>query len=204
MRYLLFSMLICLGCASDYHALRPAEADKDCVSKLKPEGIKTAWYDAGIDVMGNHISGLLLFKNMADSSDRVVFTNEAGIKFLDFEWQDTGLFKVHYVISQLNKKAVIALLKKDFELIMGIPFKTLEWTAWKNGNELFYRTSQKKEKHYFITAQDCASLLRIESGSERKRKVTVWLYGNDNPPDSIRLQHHTFDMQILLKKMTKD
>lgn len=205
MRYLSFSLILLLGCASDYKALQPSSPDDACIARLKPSGLATAWYDASIDVVGHHISGLLLIKNMPDSSNRIVFTNEAGFKFLDFEFASGGDFKVHHVVKQLNKKPVIRLLQKDFSLMLGIPFKRGPWQAWQKGNEYFYGVRQKKEMHYFITDKDCASLQRVESGSDRKRVVSLTFHGPDaQKPDSIRLTHHTFAMQIGLKKLARD
>jgi hypothetical protein len=205
MRYLSFSLLLCLGCASDYKMLQPSSPDGACIDKLKPSGLATAWYDASIDVVGHHISGLLLIKNMSDSSSRMVFTNEAGFKFFDFEFVPGGGFKVHHVIRQLDKKPVIRLLQKDFALMLGIPFKNRPWQAWRDGNEYFYGVRQKKEMHYFITGKDCASLQRIESGSDKKRVVSLTFHGpNAQKPDSINLTHHTFAMQIRLRKLARD
>jgi hypothetical protein len=205
MRYLSFSLILCIGCASDYKMLQPSSPDQPCIDKLKPAGLVTSWYDASIDVVGKHISGLLLIKNMPDSTNRIVFTNEAGFKFLDFEFAVNGSFKVHHVIRQLDKKPVIRLLKKDFELMLGIPFRNASWKAWRNGNEYFYGVHQKKEMHYFITDKDCASLQQVESGSERKRMVSLIFYGpGAERPDSIQLKHHTFAMQIRLRKLARD
>ena len=38
------------------------------------------------NVVGNHLSGLLLIKKMPDSSTRMVFSNEMGLGFFDFEF----------------------------------------------------------------------------------------------------------------------
>lgn len=204
MRYLLFSLILYSGCASDYKTLRPVTLDQQCLERIKPKAIKTSWFSAGIDVVGKHISGLLLIKNMPDSSTRIVFTNEAGLKFLDFEFLENREFKVHYVIKQLDKKPVIRLLKKDFELLLGTPFQHASWRAWTNNDQILYGVSGKKETHYFITGKDCASLQLVESGSKRKRKVTIELYGDKQRPDSIHLRHYTFDMQIKLKKLVRE
>lgn len=206
MRFLLFSLILLSACASDYKTLRPATVDQQCLGKIRLEGIKTSWFDAGIDVVGKHISGLLLVKNMPDSSIRVVFTNEAGLKFLDFEFSEhPGAFKVHHVIKQLDKKPVIRLLRKDFELLLGLPFRNASWKSWTNHDQIFFGVSQKKETHYFITGKDCASLQSMESGSKRRRKVSIELYGiSKQDPDSIYLQHHTFAMQIKLRKLVRE
>jgi hypothetical protein len=205
MRYLLCSLLVISGCASDYKSLRAVPVDQSCLARLKPAGITTSWYDASIDVVGKHLSGLLLIKEMPDRSTRIVFTNEAGIKFLDFEFPEKQGFKVHYILKQMDKKPVIRLLQNDFSLLLGVPFRAADWKSWKTESEIFFGTVQKKETAYFITDKDCASLQRVESGSKRKRKVSLTFFGNDRQqPDSIHLQHHTFAMQIDLKKITRE
>src|SRR5882672_4193636 len=113
MRFLLLSsVMLLLGCASDYRYLRAIQVDADCVNKIAPRHIQTSWYHAGVDVAGNHISGLLLIKNMPDSSNRVVFTNEAGITFFDFGFSHEKAFTVYAIIKKLNKKPDARLVGK--------------------------------------------------------------------------------------------
>lgn len=195
----------CCNCASDYRHLKALETNVDCVNKLAPSRFHTAWYHASVDVVGNHISGLLLVKNMPDSSYRVVFTNEAGVTFFDFGFLVDGTFKVHNVIKQLNKGPVIQTLQKDFELILGLPFRGKPFQAWTLNDEVYYGTRLKKETAYFISTKDCASLRRLELGSPRKRKVTV-LFGDEGypSPKKIELTHHTFSMQIKLTHFEKE
>jgi hypothetical protein len=141
---------------------------------------------------------------MPDSSKRVVFTNEVGVTFFDFEFGKDRSFKVHQVIEQMDKKAVINLLRKDFELIImqGITGAKLK-TYGQNG-EIFHALPGKKETDYFITDKECGSLLRIEKASKRKKKTEVKLWGpQQQPPDSVHLKHFTFDMQIGLKKILR-
>lgn len=205
MRCLLFSIvLVSLGCASDYKGLKVVSVNQECLSKIKPVALSTAWYDAGIDVVGKHISGLLLIKEMPDQSKRIVFTNETGITFFDFGFDVTGNFKVYYVIQQLDKKAVVRLLRDDFALLLGIPFEKPVWQSWEMGGERYFGVSEKNEFHYFITDVDCGSLHRLESASKRKKKLTIEMAGDDTQkPDSITLQHHTFAMKINLRKLVR-
>lgn len=207
MRCLLFSAccLLLMQCASDYKALQATAPDAACATKIATTQFNTAWYNANVDVYGRHISGLLLIKNMPDSSFRVVFTNEAGVTFFDFGFLVNGDFKVHNAIHQLNKKAVIQTLRKDFELILGLPFRKGPVQRWTKDDEVFYGVVQKKETAYFITSKDCASLRRLEWGAARKRKVTVLLPGSPYPsPEVLELKHHTFNMQIKLARFTKE
>jgi len=206
MRYLLFSAacITCFCCSSDYRYMRSIQANANCIATLSPRQLNTSWYHAGVDVLGNHISGLLFIKNMPDSSIRVVFTSEAGVTFFDFGFVD-GNFKVHNIIGQLNKKPVIQTLRKDFELVLGLPFKSASLQSWTMNDEVFYGVKQKKETAYFITTKDCASLRRLELGSSRKRKVTVLISGQSYPsPEKIELTHHTFNMKINLSRFEKE
>ncbi|MDH4088976.1 MAG: hypothetical protein OEV24_00825 [Cyclobacteriaceae bacterium] len=166
--------------------------------------IETAWYDASIDVMNNHISGLLLIKDMPDGSHRIVFTNEVGVTFFDFGFS-AGSFKVHSILSQLDKKPVVETLRKDFELIIGLPFQKASFNRYLAGDEIYFGVTQKKETAYFITSKDCASLQRLELGTKRKRKVSVRMPGSGYPsPDRFELEHHTFNMKINLKRIPKE
>src|ERR1700712_4842391 len=118
MRYLLFISIIFLSaCASQYKGLRDTQGDINCVQKFKPVFV-SALYNTQVNVIGKHLSGLLLIKTMPDNSIRMVFSNEMGFKFFDFGFGADGKFTVFSIIKQMNKKAVIKTLQKDFELVM--------------------------------------------------------------------------------------
>lgn len=206
MRFLLYSILCLLFCccASQYGHLVPAQSDDACATRIRPV-LQTSLYTAGIDVVGNHISGLLFFKHMPDSSWRVVFTNEAGVTFLDMGLSSQGSAKVFSVVKQLNRRAVLTTLRKDFELILGLPFKSGKYSRFMAGEEVYYGVNQKKEWVYFITSKDCAYLQRLERGSSRKRVVSATVSVPGYPaPERIEITHHTFDMQIKLSRIQRE
>jgi hypothetical protein len=185
--------------------MHTVEGNPACISKLAPDQFQTSWYHASVDVVGNHISGLLLVKNMPDSSQRVVFTNEVGMTFFDFGFSRNGDFQVFNIINQLDRRPVINSLRKDFELLLGLYFRNASYEVKTRDDEVFYGVRQKNETAYFITTKDCASLRRLELGSARKRKVTVHVTGNGYPrPDKIELLHNTFNMQIKLTRFEKE
>jgi len=70
-----------------------------------------------LDIGKHKLSGLLLMKKVPDSSIRIIFTNEIGMKFFDFEFRD-GKFIIHYIFPSMNKKMLISLFRKDFTLIL--------------------------------------------------------------------------------------
>jgi hypothetical protein len=206
MRCLLFSSsILLLSCASDYRNLMAIPVDTVCAGKIAPRSVPTSWYKARVDVAGHPVSGLLLIKNMPDSSVRVVFTNEAGVTFFDFGFSRSRAFTVHSIMKKLNRKPVVETLRKDFELILALPFEKGTYQSWSEGDEVFFGVKQKNETAYFIISKDCSSLHRLEWGDARKRKVTVQLVGSGYPsPEKFELIHHTFDMRISLTRFQKE
>ena len=204
MRCLLFSVILFSACASDYKTLTPISVDNNCVVRFRPQSISTSWYTAGIDVIGKHLSGLIFLKTMPDNSNRVVFMNEAGVTFFDFEFDSLHNFHVKQIIPQFDRKPVLNVLRDDFALLMGFPFER-QLSGWKSGDKRYWGIKQSQSSNYFVTSNDCSVLEGVESGSNRKRKVTINVWGgNKQLPDSIRIQHHTFAMNILLKKFEKN
>lgn len=208
MRCLLFKTIIAacaMGCASEYAHLQKTTADKGCSDHLLPLTIETSWYDASVDVTGKHLSGLLLIKNMPDSSRRIVFTSEAGLTFFDFSFTKEGEFKPVTVIKQFDKKVVIETLRKDFALVLGLPFLNGVPERYQAGDEIYFASNEKNGTAYFITSKDCASLQRLEWGDKGKRLVTVRTPGSGYPaPAMIEIDHHTFRMNIILKRIEKE
>lgn len=207
MRYLLFSLLAVLlvQCKSDYSALVARAPDVSCASPVIPRLSPSSLYQASIDVTGHHLSGLLVVKAMPDSSWRAVFTNEAGVTYVDLGLRKDGTFTVHHAVRQLNRKPVLITLQKDFALMIGIPFQQGSVNSFTAGEEVYFGVRQKNESYYFITSKDCASLHRMERGSDRKKVVSIELPGTGYPtPSTLVLQHHTFDMQIKLNRIERE
>src|ERR1700754_3148032 len=110
--YLILSscLILVLSCSPSYMQMQTATADVNVLQKFKPV-FTVALYSTTVDVVGNHLSGLLLIKKMPDSSTRMVFSNEMGVGFFDFEFKDDGDFKVYSIMKKLNKKSVIKTLQ---------------------------------------------------------------------------------------------
>lgn len=205
MRYLLLSSIVFLfiACSSAYKELQVSEGDASCLQKFKPD-FSSALYNTHVNVIGKHLSGLLLIKTMPDSSVRIVFSSEMGVKFFDFEFYKNGAFKVHSIIKQMDKKAVVNTLRKDFELVLMrdldkkkpeiFSFEGLRWFAYEGD----------KEKDYYITDSTCRELVRVEKGSKRKYKLKMVMQNYVNGiPDTIGITHRKFNFNIGLKYINR-
>jgi len=205
MRYLLLSSCLFLlaSCSSVYKNLQPATGDINYIQKFKPN-FNSALYKAEIDVVGHHLSGLLLIKTLPDSSIRMVFSNEMGFKFFDFEFKQNGDFNALYVVKQMDKKPVIKTLKKDFELIL-LPTKDAHAAyLLKDGYSLYYIFPKQKGSFCYITDLAGSEIKTMEISSPHKPIVQAIMKNyNNGIPDTIGITHTNFNFTIGLKKIER-
>ena len=205
MRFLLLSscLFFLYSCAATHQQWKPTTADISKLQKFKPV-FTVALYNTTVDVVGNHLSGLLLIKKMPDSSQRMVFSNEMGFKFFDFEFGVDGTFKVYSVIKQMNKRSVLKTLLKDFELILMDRLDSSTALVKTNNGLLYYIFPQSKGFNYYITDSTGNELVRLERASNRKTVVEAIMQNYINGiPDTISISHKTFDFTIGLKRIER-
>ncbi|MFT3902806.1 MAG: hypothetical protein QM727_06510 [Niabella sp.] len=204
MRFLTFVSLLFLltGCAPKaYRHLQKADGDATCVQKFRPS-FPRVLYQASINVAGHQLSGLLLIKQMPDSSTRIVFTNEAGYSFFDFEFSKNGEFAVHAIVDRMDKAAVKTTLRKDFETVLMNRLDYASVLLQQKGNESYYTFKNDTDRYYYITDLSCNNLFRAERGSDSKKVMEVVLkQTNSGIPDEIHIRHFNFKFNINLTRI---
>ncbi|QEH41405.1 hypothetical protein FW415_11135 [Chitinophaga sp. XS-30] len=208
MRSLHLNSILAVGCllascSSAYRSLQRTEGDADCIGKFRPQITETVLYSTQVDILQHHLSGLLLFKPMEDSSMRVVFASEMGLKFFDFAFGKDGSFTKYYLLPKMDKKAVVKTLRKDIEMIlMRQDPATAE--VFTDGEYRYTAFPLKKGKVYYITSPDCTELVRVENGSRRKPVVEVFLtHYRNGVPDSILVKHKKVKFNISSQRVEK-
>ena len=187
---------------SRYKKLKPATGDVTCIKDFAPHFTNTL-YSATVDVTKHHFSGILFFKYMPDSSTRVVFTNEMGVKFFDFAFAPGGGFTKYYVMSKLDKKVVVKALRKDLELVI-MHQDISQAVLMKDSVYNYTAIPNKKGNDYYIT-DHCTRLVRIEKASKTKPVVEVQMLNYiSGVPDSISIVHKNFTFNIFLKRVEKE
>ena len=186
-----------------YRQMHTATGNIGGLAKFKP-AFNVALYKTEVDVVGNHLSGLLLIKKMQDSCIRMVFSNEMGFKFFDFEFTPDRNFKVYSIIKQMNKKAVIKTLRKDFELILMEGLDSAAVSVRTNNGLKYYVFPQTTGYNYYITDSTGDKLVRMERASKRKTVVQAIMKDYINGiPDTIGISHKTFNFTIGLKQIER-
>ena len=205
MRYLLSSscLLLLFSCSNAYKNLHRTSGDINVAQRFKPL-FSVALYKAEINITGNYLSGLLLIKKMPDSSTRMLFSNETGFKFFDFEFSKNGDFKVHYILEKMNRKAVVKTLRRDFELVLMEHLDTREAFMARKGQLVYYGFPHAKGINYYIADSTGNELIRMERGSKTKAVVTAIAKNYINrSPDTVGITHHNINFTIGLKKIER-
>ena len=198
-----------LACSPVHKQMQTASADINLLQKFKP-AFTVALYKTTVDVVGNHLSGLLLIKKMPDSSTRMVFSNEMGLTFFDFEFAADGKFKVYSIIKKMNKRSVIKTLQHDFELVLMNRLDNSNSSVRTENGFLYFIFPQNKGYNYYITNADGTELVRMERASNKKIIVEAVMknFGKVQnfakvAPDSIGISHKTFEFNIGLKRIER-
>ena len=202
MRYLLLisCLLWLFSCSAPYKKLQKLNNDVNCVQAFKPV-FTTALYNTQVNVVGKHLSGLLIIKTMPDSSIRIVFSNEAGFKFFDFEFSRNN-FKVYYIFKQMNKKSVIKTLRKDFQLVLMNNLNIKDAYILKKESYNYFTFPDGKDHYYYITDSTCHNMVRMERGNNKKPVMTAIAQNfNSGMPDTIGITHTNFNFDIGLKRI---
>jgi hypothetical protein len=201
--FIFLSCMALMGSCIQYRNIQKTKPDTACLLALKPD-FSHSIYQTNVDVFGHHISGLLLFKKLPDSSTRIVFTNQVGFTYFDFGFSAEGAFKVYQITPQMNKEGLIRTLRGDFEILLFKQMDSLSYGFVFNQN-MYYAFPQQKGIHYYITDSHCQHLLGVQRSSGSKSVMDAQFFGMEpkTGPDSIYITHHVHvTFNISLKKIS--
>ena len=172
------------------------------IASLKPR-FNSVLFQAFADVMGRHMSGLLMYKNMGNDTVRVVFTSETGITLFDFEY-GPGQFKVLQINSSLRKKAVINRLRDDLGLPLLFDLKTENTVCYFCGKDHCIYTSRKSESVVLKTNSVNNKIIQAETYKGKHKKTVITFSGYINGlADSMHISHQAFSYSIALKQINR-
>ena len=164
--------------------------------------VENAKYTAQIDLYGKHFSGLFVFKSLSDTIHRVVFMNETGFKFFDFEYGPHH-FTVQYIIPSLNKKMIVNTLSRDISYLAQPPLENSAHEQPKSEEYTIFKFPQGKGYSYYYTDKKCHHLQKIDMGNDKHKSLVIDLSGTvKNKPETINISHHNIKLTIFLRQIT--
>ncbi len=203
MRILLLSSLIfLLSCSKTTTNNFQVSKGNACLQSLKPK-IKSVLFNTQVDILNHHLSGLLLMKQLNNDTTRIVFTNEMGLKYFDFEFTSND-FKVIYCIKKLNRKILLNQLQKIFNLVLMNNNDLNGFQLAKSDSEKSYVLDNHKEQTYYITDTHCSTIFRIEILDKQTKKIIINLDAKKNGiAENINIKYQTFKFDINLKQIER-
>ncbi len=195
-----------MACTTPYKGMVPVTTATTPLMRHQPQFEKEL-YRCMVDgrwlTKSFHLSGLVLFRSVPDGGTRVVFQNEMGMNYFDFGWDAKDNFKVHSIIPQMDRPALIKTLEADFRLLLmrGLDTSQEERLADKKGN-LYYRVPLRSGAAYFNESDSQVQSI-VYLG--KRKPVTTLLYSQREPenflPDTILIKHHKARFTIQLYKL---
>ncbi len=165
-------------------------------SRIPFNGVK---YRAAVDVVGKHLSGILIIKQQPNQSHRVVFLNEMGVTFFDFTFHEDN-WVVNQIMESLDKKSVKKTLAKDFGMLLGKSILKKE-TISTSGKEISVKLKEKGRVTYYCR-EACGVSDRIVNFGKKNAVITIHNYFQTNDtPDSIYIEHHKINFTIQLNRI---
>jgi hypothetical protein len=160
-------------------------------------------YKATMDIGKHHLSGLVYIKKMNDSTFRMLFNNEIGMKFFDLEVSRLQ-FIIHSCYSSLDRKELMSVLKYDLRMLFFLSRRVnmvrQELTDSTDQN-LYKIKSDLGTWRCFVT--DEKNISRIESEGKMIRKTRINLnkhpHGNNR---QILIMNPTIGLTIHLKMIS--
>lgn len=154
--YLLLSSIICLLIVSCQISKfkHPTKADRVVITENAFPTVlsanKASKFKGSIDVLKNHLTGLIIVKKTDSLTTHIIFVTEIGMKMFDFEWKNSEMNAV-YVFEPLNKESLINSLKEGFKQMLLLDVLN-KHAALSNSKKIKSYYNLEGEKHRYIIA----------------------------------------------------
>ncbi|SMC34666.1 hypothetical protein [Moheibacter sediminis] len=146
-----------------------------------------------IDAYGNNFSGIVVSKKINPNHYRFAFLNEFGGKMLDFELENQQI-KVHHVIEKLNRKIILNMLSKDFNLLFNENNKITK--AFESDDYSILESEINDKPVYYFTKNDVLEKTVMTSG--KKEKISLQYHYIQTEFPDVEISHGKVKIKIYL------
>ena len=174
---------------------KPLEKAMESLIDVEYDSLKS--YNTTVESYGKYFSGVTYFKNVKDSSLRVLFTTHTGMKLLDLELVNNSC-NTKYVMEQMNNEIVLKLLCHDFTLLtQGVSdvIKPTEILSAQDGSSLIL-VKGDKDIYYYLTSTGKTD--RVVETIAGKRKIQT-VFTKQASDSSLIVKHYNFNFKMNFK-----
>jgi hypothetical protein len=160
-------------------------------------------FNARIDLMKNHFSGLMVVKPLTGGSYRVVFLTEVGLKIFDMEFLPGREVKTYYMLEEMNRKALVNTLTNDISMVLMNRVSSLDYEllTQNHSTDTLFLYKDKHKKSYYYTAGSDDRPYFVKQTSCITNKVRADLCGTEAGIDSIKIAHYNLRLKIALYRI---
>lgn len=188
---LLLSSIICLlfsSCAifkyKNLSGCETVQANAIIAQVVQPG--KTAKFKTTIDVLKNHLTGIVVVKQTDSLTTHIVFVTELGMKMFDFEVKGDSVNAL-YVFEPLNKPAIISVLKENFKnmFMFNLKDKSIQQCINKKNETIFSLNNSVKQKTFLTSVKKRGSFVypfleETFNGKKLNSKISYVVYHGDS------------------------
>jgi hypothetical protein len=161
-------------------------------------------YRATFDISKHHLTGFIFIKKTSDTTYRILFSNEFGMKFFDFEFLENE-FIVHYCFPSLDRKSLLKLLDNDFRIII-FPNQSINKITQdrsKNKEELSYKIKAKTGKWNYRISTASRKILSIRSIGKYFSKTRISLIHSIDMVTGINISNPMIQLRIRMSQISQ-
>ena len=159
-----------------------------------------ALYKGTFDISKTHLTGLFMIKRTGENSIRIVFSNEFGMTFFDFEYRGEQ-FVVHYLYPSFEKHSLPDILEKDFRLLL-VPDSTVKKMKPQNSKKpevAAFGVKSTRGSFRYSYDHESGKIVRIQTSNSFISKADLLLYYEKGPvPKKIILDNPRIRLHIKL------
>ncbi len=206
MKYLFYIIIIVIIFNSCSYPVRKGykKTEYKQISVLDSD-FKKVVYRTTVDVYKKHFSGIMVIKKMeSDSSYRIVFLSELGMKIFDFEFNNnlSEKFKIHQILEPINKKLLINTLQRDFELFLKIYPQEVNKESYISDKSVIEKIKYNGFFNYYNFNIDSNYVTSITQKTWLFKKLVISNIGfSKSSPDKVKFSHKGIKLTINLSKI---
>ena len=160
-------------------------------------------YKATLDISKHHISGFIFLKRTSDSSYRILFSNQMGMSFFDFEFSARA-FIVHSCFPSLDRKSLLGILKTDFEILL-FPFRDMKKAILVGSSDSIsqFKVKVPSGKWFYEVRNDSQRIIQIRSKGKLVKKTRIIIGYQGAAISDISISNPTIGLELKMKLISQ-
>ena len=154
-------------------------------------------YKTTLDISKHHLSGFIFLKRTSDTSYRIIFSNQMGMKFFDFEFQGKK-FIIHYCFPSLERKSLLKLLENDFRMLL-FPFDGIKKIFLVNAADnvgIDFKVKTGTGKWLYRIEEESKRIIKIDSRGKFLGKIRIGIGYSGSSISMIMVSNPTIKLKL--------